>query len=115
MVTPTRLRAPADIRAVFAARRSRAGRVLVAHGLTRGDEDPVRIAVVASRRVGGAVQRNRAKRLLREAARTLSWVPGQDVVLVARARCADARLDEVVDDLRQSAAHLGLLEESACR
>ncbi len=114
MVTPTRLRAPAEIQAVFAARRSRAGRMLVAHGRTRDDDGPVRIAVVASRRVGSAVQRNRAKRLLREAARTLRWAPGHDVVVIARARCAAARLDEVVGDLRQAAADLGLLEESAC-
>lgn len=115
MVTPTRLRAPADIQAVFAARRSRAGRVLVVHGRTRDDDGLPRVAVVASRRVGSAVKRNRAKRMLREASRTLAWAPGHDVVVIARARCADARLDEVASDLQDAATHLALLDEApAC-
>lgn len=115
MVVPTRLRASADIQAVFAARRSRAGRLLVVHGRTRDADGPSRVAVVASRRVGTAVRRNRAKRLVREAVRQLSWAPDRDVVVIARARCADARLDEVVTDLHAAATHLGLLHEApAC-
>lgn len=112
MVAPGRLRASADIQAVFAARRSRAGRLLVVHGLARAAGDQVRVAVVASRRVGVAVRRNRAKRLLREAARRVSWTPGHDVVVLARADCADARLDEVVEELRSVAARLELLDEA---
>lgn len=112
MVAPGRLRASADIQAVFAARRSRAGRFLVVHGRDRDVADEARVAVVASRRVGSAVRRNRAKRVVREAARGLSWVPGKDVVLLARADCADARLDEVVADLRAVASHLRLLDEA---
>lgn len=46
----------------------------------------VRVGVTAGRSVGGAVQRNRAKRLLREAMRPLlpDLLPGWDLVLVAR-------------------------------
>ncbi len=112
MVAPGRLRASADIQAVFAARRSRAGRFLVVHGRERDAVGEARVAVVASRRVGSAVRRNRAKRLLREAARQLSWTPGHDVVLLARADCAEARLDDVVEDLRSVASHLRLLDEA---
>ena len=45
-----------------------------------------RCAVVASRKVGGAVARNRAKRMLREAWRmiTVEQTTAVDVVLVAR-------------------------------
>lgn len=44
-----------------------------------------RVAFIAGRRLGGAVQRNRAKRVLREAVRRLgsAW-PGYDVALIAR-------------------------------
>jgi ribonuclease P protein component len=69
----------------------------------------VRLTVVASRRVGGAVQRNRAKRLLREAARTLAWRPGLDVVLVARADCAGSDLTTVATELTRLATLLDLV------
>ncbi|NOH12607.1 MAG: ribonuclease P protein component [Chloroflexi bacterium] len=45
-----------------------------------------RLGITASRAVGGAVQRNRAKRVLRSAMQTL-WPevqPGHDIVLLAR-------------------------------
>ncbi len=113
MAAPGRLRASADIQAVFAARRSRAGRFLVVHGRERAAAGEARVAVVASRRVGSAVRRNRAKRLLREAARQLAWRPGHDVVLLARADCAAARLDPVIEDLRSVASHLRLLDEAS--
>lgn len=52
--------------------------------LARSEE--FRVGIVASRRVGGAVQRNRAKRVLREASRVLfdALGSGSRMVLVAR-------------------------------
>ena len=46
----------------------------------------VRVGITAGRSVGGAVQRNRAKRLLREAIRPLlpDLLPGWDLILIAR-------------------------------
>ena len=82
------------------------------HDRERGDDQASRVAVVASRRVGGAVQRNRAKRLLREATRAATWVPGHDVVLTARADCATAHVTDVTDDLRSTALRLGLVEDA---
>ena len=48
--------------------------------------DQVRIGIAAGKSVGGAVQRNRAKRLLRAAAAPLirSVAPGHDLILLAR-------------------------------
>lgn len=57
----------------------------------------VRVGVVAGRTVGGAVLRNRSKRLLREAMRpflpTLS--PGWDLILIARPNMLAASLPEI--------------------
>ena len=97
-VTPDRLRDGRDISAVLRGRRQRAGRLCVLH-LGVGPGDGVRVAVVASRRVGHAVARNRAKRLLREAARCVPWRPGTDVVLVARAAASSSSFQQVRDEV----------------
>lgn len=75
-----------------------------------GEGPGTRMTVVASRRVGGAVQRNRAKRLLREAARTRSWRAGLDVVLIAREACARSDAHRVGRELAELAGRLGALE-----
>lgn len=74
------------------------------------DAASTRLAVVASRKVGSAVRRNRAKRLLREAARRVAWRGGDDVVLVARRACADTGMAQVYDDVLKSARRLGAVE-----
>jgi len=57
----------------------------------------VRVGVTAGRSVGGAVQRNRSKRLLREAMRPFlpALLPGWDVVLIARPALPLASLPEI--------------------
>ncbi|MCW5874060.1 MAG: ribonuclease P protein component [Anaerolineales bacterium] len=61
------------------------------------DIDKVRVGVAAGRSVGGAVQRNRAKRLLRAAMLPLleRIPPGHDLVLIARAGLLAASSQEV--------------------
>lgn len=103
-----RLRDGRDVAAVLRGRRQRAGRLLVVHARSRDDDDPCRLTVVASRRIGNAVTRNRAKRLLREAARQVSWAPGVDVVLVARASAAQRRTAEVTAELEHLADEMAL-------
>jgi ribonuclease P protein component len=57
----------------------------------------VRVGVTAGRSVGGAVQRNRAKRLLREAMRPLlpDLLPGWDMIIIARSALPSKSLQEI--------------------
>lgn len=76
------------------------------HVRERGDGGPPRVAVIASKRVGTAVARNRAKRLMREAARRTGFRDGLDVVCIARAACPERRMPEVLADMRAQAEAL---------
>jgi ribonuclease P protein component len=60
------------------------------------DQPRVKVGVAAGRTVGTAVYRNRAKRLLREAMRTLipNITLGLDLILIARPGLASATLEE---------------------
>jgi ribonuclease P protein component len=71
----------------------------------------LRLGVVASRKVGGAVARSRAKRMLREAYRRNRFrlVGKADVVLVARRELLKAGADEVVEELLALAEKAGIL------
>ena len=82
-----RLRREAEVRRTRARGRSFADGPLVARVLPNGSDPPAnRYAVVAGKKVGKAVQRNRLKRLVREAIRHLhpELAPGHDVVVVVR-------------------------------
>ena len=79
--------------------------------LRTGDGAALRLGVVASRKVGGAVKRARAKRLLREAYRRnrFRFQGSYDVVLVARADLFRAPWDDIVQELLTLAGQAGLL------
>jgi len=76
----------ADFDRVFRRGRSHAGRELVLYVFPRRDDGAPRLGLSVSRRVGGAVERNRVKRLLREAfaLESMRLPAGSDAVVVAR-------------------------------
>lgn len=55
------------------------------------------------------MQRNRAKRLLREAVRHLDLVGGMDIVLVARRPCAEHGFADVYREVQVLAGQLDLV------
>jgi ribonuclease P protein component len=71
--------------------------IFLANGLTHD-----RLGIVASRRIGGSVQRNRAKRLIREVFRQnkRTAVAGSDIVVIPRAELVKAEFSSIEADYR---------------
>ena len=59
-----------------------------------------RLGIAATRKLGGAVVRNRAKRLIREIFRRNNIAPGFDVVVVPKRELLDASLSVLETDYR---------------
>ena len=116
-----RLSRSADFDRVYREGRSHASRHLVLYSFPRdgGAAHEPRLGVSVGRKVGGAVERNRVKRVLREA----FWVvapelpEGHDFVLVARPDAGplvrDGGAPAVEAALRELVRSAGLVEGSA--
>ena len=89
---------------------SEARGAVVVQRLARGDgESAVRLGFTATRKVGNAVIRNRAKRRLREAARALLpsfGRPGCDYVFVARDGTPGRDWGRLLDDVKSALIRL---------
>lgn len=105
---PVRLRSSSAIAAVLRSGRRRAVGTVVVH-VAPNERGDVRVAAVASRRIGDAVRRNRAKRLIREAVRVTPWRPGIDAVVVARPSVVGVGMATVRSDVRAAGDALGVL------
>jgi ribonuclease P protein component len=95
---------------LFVQKGSRVARTdLTIEGRRRAADGLVRFGVTASRKVGGAVERNRAKRRLRDIARgllPLHGLPGADYVFVARATTPAAPWGRLLDDAQNALIRL---------
>jgi ribonuclease P protein component len=99
---------------------SHASRYLVVYAFPRpGDDGSPRLGVSVGRKLGGAVERNRVKRLLRDAfwASADRVAPGHDFVIVARpdaGELAAARGEQGMEEaLEQVLTDAGLSREEA--
>ena len=115
-----RLRKRSEYLRVAASGRKFAAKGLVLQALDRGEDhghaDPaagaeVWLGITASRRVGGAVQRNRAKRRLRAAATQVLPAFGAantDYVLIGRRATLTRAFPALLSDLREALRRIGV-------
>ena len=105
-----RITQSAQFKEAFDQQRKWVGQFMVLW-LRSGKDASLRLGVVTSKKVGAAVQRTRARRLLREAyRRQRSDFKGScDVVLVGRAAILKAKWPAITDDLKNLARKAGLL------
>ena len=100
---------------VYREGRSHASRHLVVYSFPRGaDDEQPRLGISVGRKVGGAVERNRVKRLLREAfwASVGELPAGHDFVIVARPAAGQLAAERgeagVAEALREALRGAGL-------
>ena len=74
-----------------------------------------RVGITASKKLGKAVIRNRVRRRLREVYRLNEqcFLPGWDIVVVARSRCVGAPFDALCKAYLALAEKAGILKENS--
>ena len=90
------------------------GAVLIQALDRRDGQDHLGVGFTATRKIGGAVVRNRAKRRLREAARAVLPAmgrPGFDYVFIARQGTADRPWERLLDDVKSALTRLATSTE----
>ena len=107
----SRLKSGRDFTRVRQAGQRRVTGCLIANWLRLPGQTPSRLGVVVSKKVGGAVLRSRAKRLLRETFRVHQHELAQavDLVLVARPSIAGRDFAAVEKDFLTTLGRAGLL------
>jgi len=112
-----RLKKRADFLACAQAPSCARGAVVI-QARPRDDNPLVRAGFTATRRIGGAVVRNRAKRRLREAARLLLPQfarPGFDYVLIARGGVTTRPWARLLDDVKTALIRLAAERDGRAR
>lgn len=86
--------------------------LLVVYCLRR-KQSCVRVGITTGKKIGNAVHRNRARRVIRESCRHLmpEMEQGWDIVFVARARTAEVKQQSVEKDMHSLLKKAGIIKE----
>ncbi|MCL2508774.1 MAG: ribonuclease P protein component [Oscillospiraceae bacterium] len=108
------LKLNSDFRRVYGRGKSCAGPVLVTYCL-RNREGVCRFGITTSKKLGGAVQRNRCRRVIKEAAYHIAplCAGGWDVVFVARVKTLHVKSTAVEREMKGQLKRLGVLEAAS--
>ena len=80
----------------------------------KGRKNRLRFGITVGKKIGGAVQRNRAKRLITAAFRGLApnISKGVDVIVVARTRVLDVKSTKITELMKKQFMEAGLFYEN---
>ena len=86
-----------DFQRVYKKGKSFVSPLLITYVL-KNNKNNVRVGITTSKKIGKAVQRNRARRIIRESYRKVSenMQPGYDIVFVSRARTHKVKMNDVL-------------------
>jgi ribonuclease P protein component len=93
------VRKRSDFELIYKTGFKRSGRFMTMFTMER-DAGPARLGIAATRKMGDAVERNRAKRLVRELFRHNKPATALDVVVVPRREMLDASYDRIELEFR---------------
>ena len=100
-----RLKKRSEFLYVRGGRSKAIGALLVQMRKNTSETSEIRVGYTASKKIGNAVARSRAKRQMREAARAvlpLEAKAGNDYVLIARASITQVKFDRLITDLQKA-------------
>jgi ribonuclease P protein component len=111
-----RIKSSAQFRRAYDEGRRVAGKLFVLYALEQAGTGPLgrALGTVTSRKIGNAVARNRARRLLREAYRLnkQKLKPNLQIVMIARSAITQATFRSVEAEFCRLGAVSGILQES---
>ena len=100
-----------DFRRVYYRGKSEVSPCLVTYVMRNGLKE-TRVGITSGKKIGGAVQRNRARRVIRAAyaLQEGSFNANYDIVFVARTRTTQVKMQQVAADMEGHFKSLGVLK-----